>query len=254
MSIKLGMVIEASSCIDCKGCLAACKVANLVPEGFWRNWIKGPEDEAGARRGGRVVFQPGGCMHCDQPTCVAACPTGATSKDPADGTVGIDRGLCIGCGQCLPACPYSARYRHPELKVADKCDFCAERRAAGLQPACVDTCPTKARTFGDLNDPESEAAKKLASGEVLQVVHPRSQTDPNLYYLGRPGPTDWPREARLPTAWQTWKRLANPAVKGFFGLTALGVLAMLGKQLLMPQDRPLEPPEQEDGEKGGRDE
>ncbi len=251
MSVRLGMVVEASSCLDCKACLAACKVANRVPEGYWRNWIVGPASEEETRRTGRVVFQPGGCMHCDEPTCVTACPTGATYKNEADGTVGIDRGLCIGCGQCLPACPYGARYRHPELRIADKCDFCASRRAAGLEPACVDTCPTKARTFGDLNDPKSEAGKKLKSGKAVQVVNAKTDTDPNMYYLGRPGRTDWPREARLPEAWKTWKTVGGPLVKGLVGLTGLGVLAMLGKQLLMRDDKPAE---ESGGDKGGRDE
>ena len=138
---RLAMVVDAAACIDCKACQMACKVANRVPAGYWRNWIKAPDLEASAGARKAIRFQPGNCMHCAKPTCVEACPTGATYVREADGTVQIDRDMCIGCGQCLPACPYGARYRHPELNVADKCDFCRERRKAGLDPACVGTCP-----------------------------------------------------------------------------------------------------------------
>ena len=151
MKSQLAMVIDSSKCIDCKACMVSCKVANEVPEGQWRNWIKQDMPDLMASRPGRAHFQPGGCMHCDNPTCVAACPTGATFKSDKDGTVVIDQDLCIGCGNCIPACPYAARYRHPEKKKAEKCDFCTERRARGQVPACVDTCPTKARVFGDIN-------------------------------------------------------------------------------------------------------
>ena len=234
------MVVDAGVCLDCKGCMASCKVANQVPDGKWRNWIKTPDLGSGAKNGRKVVFQPGGCMQCDEPTCVSACPTGATYKDKKTGVVVIDRGLCIGCGQCLPACPYGARYRHPQLKVADKCDFCAGRRAAGLEPACVSTCPTKARAFGDLNDPGSEVSRLLAAnkGKVVQVVNQKTNTKPNMYYLGDPGVKDWPQEAEMPTPFALWRYLAGPAVAAFTGLTALGVLAMWGKQLVMKDDHP----------------
>lgn len=240
MKQRLGMVIDASSCIDCKACMASCKVANQVPEGEWRNWIKAPDMEELAGSGKRMIYQPGGCMQCDKPTCVEACPTGATYKDPQTGAVVIDRKLCIGCGQCLPACPYGARYRHPELRVADKCDFCAERRSQGLEPACVSTCPTKARVFGDLNDPKSPAAVLLKKQKAVQVVNQKTNTDPNLYYLGDPGLKDWPVEARMPLPFDLWRHLAGPAVKAMVGLSGLGVLAMLGKQLLMKDDAPHE--------------
>ncbi|MFZ5584298.1 MAG: 4Fe-4S dicluster domain-containing protein [Thermodesulfobacteriota bacterium] len=241
MAVKLGMVIDAASCIDCKGCQAACKVANRVPAGQWRNWVKRGDAELAAQERKGLRFQPGSCMQCDKPTCVSACPTGATHKDRTDGVVKIDRGLCIGCGQCIAACPYGARYRHPELRVADKCDFCAERRAAGLQPACVDTCPTKARVFGDLNDPTSEAGRRLRGGGAVQVVSAKSDTDPNIYYLGDPGPADWPVEARMPTPWMFWKSLAGPALEALVGLTGLGVIAMYGRQLILGEgDKPAE--------------
>ena len=248
MAKKLAMVIDSFACIDCKACQAACKEANRVPAGQWRNWIKTADIEQAAQNFGRLRFQPGNCMHCDKPSCLDACPTGATFKDPGDGTVKIDRELCIGCGQCLPACPYGARYRHPELRVADKCDFCADRRAAGLEPACVSTCPNKARVFGDLNDPGSDVKRLLKDGGFVRIAHQTSNTEPNIYYLGDPGVRDWPVEPRMPTAFAFWKNLAGPVMKAFVGFSALGVGAMFLKQVFMPNDAP------EDQKEGGEHE
>jgi len=150
------------------------------------------------------------------------------------GIVEIDKGLCIGCGNCIPACPYGARYRNPETCKADKCDYCPERRAAGLPPACVDTCPTKARVFGDINDPMSEAHQLLKSGKnpIVTVVNEVTDTKPNMYYLDKTAPGDWTEPAVVPASMTAMKQL-TPLVKGIVGLSGLGVLAMLGRQLLV---------------------
>ncbi len=233
------MVIDSGSCIDCKGCMTACKVENKVPPGKWRNWIKEQDpDLENLDNAESLHFQPGNCMHCDNPTCVQACPTSATYKDDNDGTIKVNKKLCIGCGSCIPACPYGARYRHPEEKVVDKCDFCEHRRARGELPACVTTCPTKARTFGDLKDPNSEVARLLKGNNGVRIVNRETDTQPNIYYLSMTAPIDWPVKAETPAAIQLWK-VINPFVWGFVGLNALGVLAMLGKQLLI-KDEPLE--------------
>ncbi|MDD3312087.1 4Fe-4S dicluster domain-containing protein [Pseudodesulfovibrio sp.] len=230
---QLAMLIDAAKCIDCKACVLACKVANEVPDGQWRNWIK-PADAApapGPAPRAKARFQPGACMHCEKPTCVEACPTGATYKDPATGEVVIDETLCIGCGNCIPACPYDARFRNELTRKADKCNYCPERRAAGLAPACVDTCPTKARVFGDINDPGSDAgALYLRNQARLTRVAAKTDTRPNMYYLGDPGPGDWGREAVVPASMVAMKRSA-PVIKALVGLSGLGVLAMLGRQL-----------------------
>jgi len=192
-SLRWGMVINTKRCLDCKACMVACKVENSLPCGKWRNWVR--NDASGFGR--RTQYQPGQCMQCDQPSCVAACPVGATWKR-ADGVVVIDPAKCIGCGNCVTACPYGARYRDALTRVADKCDFCSHRLQEGRPPACVETCPTRARIFGDLNDPESEAAKLLKSQKVVTVIAPQFDTKPQIFYLAGTDILDWAIAPTLP--------------------------------------------------------
>ena len=233
MKTQYAMVIDSAKCFDCKACVIACQIANGVPPGSYRNWIK----DATVGDWGKVHFQPGNCMHCESPTCVEACPTGATYRDKKDGTVKVNSGLCVNCGSCIPACPYGARYRHPEKKVVDKCNFCEERRSREEPPACVQVCPTQARTFGNILDPTSEITRLLKNNKTVKVVNPTTDTKPNISYISETELMDWPVEARLPAYSQVWRNIADPLVKGLVGMTGLGVLVMLGKQLLI-DDRP----------------
>ena len=191
---KYGIIIDASKCIDCKACMIACKVENNVPEGAWRNWIR-PLWDMGVGR--KSEFQPGQCMQCDTPSCVAACPVNATYKQP-DGLVAIDPKKCIGCGNCVTACPYGARYRNSARQIADKCDFCQDRLKRGEEPACVVTCPTKTRIFGDLNDPQSEVSRLLKEEKLVRVTAPHVDTRPNIYYHQGTRLLDWAVTPTLP--------------------------------------------------------
>ena len=191
---KYGIVIDGSKCIDCKACMIACKVENNVPEGFWRNWIRPLQHMNGNQKS---EFQPGQCMQCDEPSCVAACPVGATYKQ-TDGLIAVDNTKCIGCGNCITACPYSARYRHPDKKVADKCDFCEHRIKRGEEPACVQTCPTRARVFGDLNDPASQVSQLLKKEKLVRILAPQINTKPNIYYYAGTKILDWAKEPMMP--------------------------------------------------------
>jgi Fe-S-cluster-containing dehydrogenase component len=191
---KYAIVIDASRCIDCKACMIACKVENNVPEGSWRNWIRPLLDRSSERKS---EFQPGQCMQCDSPSCVAACPVGATYKQP-DGLVVIDPRKCIGCGNCITACPYGARYRNSTRHIADKCDFCEHRLKRGEEPACVVTCPTKTRIFGDLNDPQSEVSRAVKEKKLVRVVAPHINTRPNIYYHEGTRLLDWAVAPTLP--------------------------------------------------------
>lgn len=190
---RYAVVIDTFRCIDCKACMIACKVENDVPKGYWRNWVI----HTGGVYGRRTRFQPGQCMQCDDPSCVAACPVGATYKGK-DGIVQIDPAKCINCGNCVTACPYGARFRHPVRRMADKCDFCQHRLMSGEEPACVETCPTRARVFGDLNDPLSEVNELMKKEKLVQIINPLINTKPSIFYFEGALQLDWPVEPTLP--------------------------------------------------------
>ena len=109
-------------------------------------------------KGQKAFFVPKICNHCTHPACVQVRPVGAIFRTE-DGVVLIDHYYCIGCRYCVQACPYGARFFNEETGVTDKCTWCYHRITKGLQPACVEVCPTKARLFGDLNDSSSPVSQ-----------------------------------------------------------------------------------------------
>jgi tetrathionate reductase subunit B len=234
--MKLAMVIDSSRCIDCKACLVSCATANSVPTGKYRNWVreKSP-DLSAAKPGGH--FQPGACMHCRIPTCVKACLSGASFRRADTSEVVIDAALCIGCGNCLPACPYDARYIHDKKRTADKCDYCASRRAQGFDPACVGTCPTRARVFGDVDDAGSAAAKRLASGRHVLLEYPGSPTQPLMFYMKQTAPDDWLRKPEAPASMRFLTAWAAPAIHALMGLAGMGIMAVFARRMLLPDSK-----------------
>ncbi|MDR2670011.1 MAG: 4Fe-4S dicluster domain-containing protein [Desulfovibrio sp.] len=243
-----GMVIDASRCIDCKACLVSCKVANGVPAGQSRNWIKTENPGLDALTSGfvkpRVRYQPGGCMQCADAPCLNACPTGATYRTPEDGVIHVDKGLCIGCGNCIQACPYGARFRHARQNVADKCDFCAPRRARGLMPACVDTCITKARTFGPLDAATRAAAKRFAEEgappvtKLVRIEPPAYETGPKLLYVNDTAPRNWPAypEQPLPV-----RIMTGPPGRMLFAASGASLFAVLLMGITQFRERRMHP-------------
>jgi molybdopterin-containing oxidoreductase family iron-sulfur binding subunit len=147
-------------------------------------------------------YLPVQCMQCDNPPCVKACPVNATWKEP-DGIVVIDYDWCIGCRYCMTACPYWARHfnwTEPQIPAAEvnpethylgnrprpkgvveKCHFCTQRTRAGRQPACQEACPTGARVFGNLLDPNSEIRYVLANKTVFRLKEELG-TEPKFWY------------------------------------------------------------------------
>lgn len=176
---RYAMVIDLRRCIGCHACSVACKAEFDVPLGVWKSWVK--QVERGKLPNTQRHFLPRLCNHCEHPPCVEACPTTA-SHQRKDGAVLVRPERCIGCRLCIAACPYNARFSHPQKKIADKCTFCVHRVDQGLVPACVNTCQGKARIFGDLNDPTSEVAK-LVAREAVQVLKPELGTEPRVFYI-----------------------------------------------------------------------
>lgn len=204
--MRYGMVIDTKRCIGCMACAMMCKVANNLPDGVWWNRVvtEGgayPDTAGGSFEDPFMQYRPLACQHCQNPACVAACPTGATSKDEETGIVLQNTDECIGCGSCIEACPYGVRtlidedpsyqadYSFGDVDapahqkgVVEKCVFCAPRLACGEAPACVECCLARARTFGDLDDPDSEVSKKLAEFDAKPYLESEG-TQPSVYFI-----------------------------------------------------------------------
>lgn len=176
---RWALAVDSRKCINCKACMVACRAENDVPLGKRRNRVN--EETAGSYPHLRASFEPEQCHHCESPSCVRVCPTGASFRR-SDGLVLIDADDCIGCGYCIIACPYNARFFNPETRVVDKCTMCAHRVDAGRPPACVETCPTKVRVFGDLEAPDG-ALRELLSERRYLVKKPQTGNDPHVFYL-----------------------------------------------------------------------
>ena len=172
---KFALVVDTTRCIGCEACSVACRAENDVPDGHWRSRI------VQVSVAGQPVPVKWSCMHCADAPCVQVCPTKATYARP-DGIVVIDADRCVGCKYCIVACPYGARYFDEEKGVPDKCDLCADRIDAGLEPACVQTCVGRALALADLADPNDEAAARIRSGEATPM-HPELGTEPSVYYV-----------------------------------------------------------------------
>lgn len=208
-SRQWAMIIDQSKCTGCGYCIMACRAHNDVsPEITWN-----PVLEAG-EIGGKKVYLPRPCMQCSKAPCVEVCPVKA-SYYREDGIVMMDYNLCIGCRYCEVACPYGARsfnwkafegpnpavpeWGEPEVArrprgVPEKCAFCYQRIDRGLAlglvpgvdpdatPACVVACPTTARLFGDLNDPNSPVSIALRDNPSFRLREDLG-TGPRVYYL-----------------------------------------------------------------------
>src|SRR5450759_3272161 len=222
-SHDVAFVMYTTTCIGCGRCVEACKLENHVPEDptLNRTWVElhvlaqdwtvsvsspdggrpGPPVEetvpaASAATVRNAYFVPRLCMQCENPPCTWVCPVSATYRTE-DGIILVDEKRCIGCGYCVVACPYGARYMVPAgdttpkgvAGIVDKCTFCYHRITRGVLPACAEVCPVNARIFGDLNDATS--AVSVAIGEKrVRAMKPALGTRPRVFYTGLEGEVD----------------------------------------------------------------
>lgn len=209
---RWAMVIDLNKCIGCGTCKAVCEQLNEVPPGArWRRLVVG--ENHGNPRMTQLCLALN-CMHCEKPACLKVCPTTATNRR-ADGIVDINYDLCVGCGACVLACPYSARAIKYEDKlvlqeeldgenqnaaipdrigICTKCNFCLDRLLEGLRqkyrpgvdpeatPLCVQFCIANAVLFGDLDDSKSEVAS-IINGNNTVRLQLELGTEPSVYYI-----------------------------------------------------------------------
>jgi Fe-S-cluster-containing dehydrogenase component len=204
---RLGLVIDLDTCVGCQACVVNCKEWNTggfpaplsdvqpygaQPWGAWLNRVHGFEVRDDGVGCGRTVHFPKSCLHCENAACVTVCPTGASYKRADDGIVLVDESKCIGCGLCAWACPYGARELDPIDKVMKKCTLCVDRiynealAPEDREPACVLTCPARARHFGDLADPTSKVSQLVASRDGYDLMPEMGYRPTNKYLPPRP--------------------------------------------------------------------
>ncbi len=212
---KWAFGVDANRCIGCLRCVEACKMENSVQmdRNHTRTWVEryvylegsdhalvdSIHDIKNVAPGShetrfkfdnrykdakvtKAFFVAKLCNQCEKPSCVQVCPTGATYK-AVDGPVLIDTKYCIGCQYCVQACPYGARSFNHVRGTAEKCNWCYHRITKGLQPACVESCPTGTRVFGDRTDPESPVSQFIRNNKV-SVLKPDMGNMPNVFYVG----------------------------------------------------------------------
>ncbi|MBK8477210.1 MAG: 4Fe-4S dicluster domain-containing protein [Opitutaceae bacterium] len=214
--VKFGYALNLSICVGCRRCAEACHKENNHDRPSGNSYIRVYEMQKGTMdlAQGNVTYthpvadpekyyMPVQCQQCDNPPCVDVCPVEATWKEK-DGIVVVDYNWCIGCRYCEAACPYHARrfnWTKPEVPaeeinpvqaylsnrlrpqgVMEKCTYCLHRTREGKLPACLEACPTGARVFGNLLDPESEIRWVLANKRVF-VLKEELGTRPSFFYF-----------------------------------------------------------------------
>jgi Fe-S-cluster-containing dehydrogenase component len=197
---RLGLVIDLDTCVGCQACVTACKGWNdqghglsdqdaygANPSGTFLNRVHSYQVEV-ADAPPQIVNFPRSCLHCEDAPCVTVCPTGASYKRAEDGIVLVNEDACIGCGLCAWACPYGARELDSDQGVMKKCTLCVDRiyndnlPEEDREPACVRTCPTNARHFGDFADPDSAVSRLVADRGGYDLM-PGMGTKPTNKYL-----------------------------------------------------------------------
>jgi len=216
---------DQSKCTGCRGCQLACKQWNQLPakqttnRGSYQNppdlqpntWMVIHFQELETADGGvKWVFRKDACMHCTDAACVTVCPSGCLHYTKY-GTVALDQKKCIGCKECISACPFSVPRYNPETDTVFKCDMCFSRIDNNMEPACVKACPTGALQFGDKDEMIARAhARAKELGGDASVYGDRFVGGTHMIYVLTEKPAALERLPEHPTvpasviAWKKW--------------------------------------------------
>jgi len=170
-------LVDTTTCIGCKACEVACLEWNgyefrettfdntyqTMPETAWNFWNLIKFNEYTAEDGTpQLLMRKDQCMHCEDPGCLAACPADGAIVQYANGIVDFNQENCIGCQYCVTGCPFNIPKFNSATKKVYKCTLCSDRVGAGLEPACIKSCPTGCLHFGSKEDMLFEANKRVA--------------------------------------------------------------------------------------------
>jgi len=221
-------LIDVAKCTGCRGCQLACKQWNGLPaeqthaagtyqnppDLQWNTWtLIRFQEHVNSKGQLKWLFRKDGCMHCTDAACVKVCPSGALYRSEM-GTVGIAKERCIGCKECVAACPFEIPRHDRRTDKVSKCDLCLSRVRADLLPSCVKACPTGALKFGDKSDMLKLAYRRVkelggdanvygdkfvGGTHVLYVLSERKEVYDAL-----------PANPRVPLSVIVWKDLLKP--------------------------------------------
>ena len=248
-TLEVAKLIDVSKCIGCKACQVACMQWNDLRDevgtcaGTYDNprdmtdqsWtvMRYAEVETG-ERGLEWLIRKDGCMHCEDPGCLKACPAPGAIIKYANGIVDFHQENCIGCGYCVSGCPFNVPRISQKDSKAYKCTLCSDRVAVGLEPACVKVCPTGSISFGSKVDMQELAAERVtelkergfknaglydpAGVGGTHVMYVLNHADKPALYSGLPAdPTIAPTVT-------LWKSVAKPLAMAGMAAAALGGL------------------------------
>ena len=264
-TLEVAKLIDVSKCIGCKACQVACMEWNDVRDDVGRNlgvydnpidltdrsWtvMRFYEEELPGK-GLQWLIVKDGCLHCEDPGCLRACPAPGAIVQYSNGIVDFAQENCIGCGYCQTGCPFNIpRYSVKDQK-AYKCTLCSDRVAVGLEPACIKTCPTGALHFGSKSDMLEEAQERIVElkgrgFEQASVYDPSGVGGTHVVYVlphGDPELYRLPRKPEISPLVSLW-RSGLARTLGLFTMIAVVVAGIFHYMKVGP----LEVDEREDG-------
>ncbi|MCP5156647.1 MAG: formate dehydrogenase subunit beta [Ectothiorhodospiraceae bacterium] len=244
---KLAKLIDVAKCIGCKACQVACSQWNDLSEEVGQNvgvydnpadlsantWTLMRFAEQQRADGGlEWLIRKDGCMHCEDPGCLKACPAPGAIVKYANGIVDFISENCIGCGYCIKGCPFDVPRLSERDNKAYKCSLCSDRVAVGLEPACVKTCPTSAIKFGTKDDMLEYGEKRVTQlkergFQNAGVYDPQGVGGTHVMYVLQHAdkPENYvglPAEPQIASMVGFWKGLSKPWAAALLGLSVLG--------------------------------
>ena len=247
-SVEVAKLIDVSRCIGCKACQAACLEWNDLREevginvGYYENPHDLTENSWTLMRFSEVeepdghlewLIRKDGCMHCEDPGCLKACPAPGAIVQYSNGIVDFVSENCIGCGYCVKGCPFNIPRISQKDHKAYKCTLCSDRVAVGQAPACAKACPTQAISFGTKEDMTHWAEARIADlkergYENAGLYDPQGVGGTHVMYVlkhvDRPEIyANLPKEPKISGLVEAWKGWPKP-----IALAGLGLMALMG--------------------------